>query len=115
MVRPDARERLCSNPLSWRRDGAPAAADDNLGAVFLESDDPSPRPGFADAQCVGGTLVLRRVGEAPRDLPSRVLDHVLGAGNHHAIEYQLFYMNLRENAQRRATAWAAASGAPAGG
>jgi hypothetical protein len=104
MVRPDTRERLCTNPLSWRADGAPAPAQRNLGAVFLESDDPAPRPGFADAQCVDGTLVLRRVAAAPRDLPSRILDRVLGRGNYHAIEYQLFFMNLRENAAARATA-----------
>ena len=107
MVRPDPRERLCTNPLSWRTDGAPAPAELNLGAVFLESDDPAPHPGFADAQCVGGRLVLHRIGAAPRDLPSRILDRVLGAGNHHPIEYQVFFMNLRENAGLRAAAFAA--------
>ncbi len=109
MVRPDPRERLCTNPLSWRTDGAPAPAELNLGAVFLESDDRAPRPGFADAQCVGGTLVLHRIGAAPRDLPSRILDRVLGAGNHHPIEYQVFFMNLRENAALRAAAFVAAA------
>jgi hypothetical protein len=107
MVRPDARERLCTNPLTWRADGAPAPAHLNLGAVFLESEDPAPRPGFADAQCAGGTLVVRRIGAAPRDLPSRALDLVLGAGNHHAIEYQIFFMNLRENAAVRVAAFLA--------
>jgi hypothetical protein len=107
MVRPDARERLCTNPLTWRADGAPAPAELNLGAVFLESDDPAPRPGFADAQCAGGTLVVRRIGVAPRDLPSRILDRVLGEGNHHAIEYQIFFMNLRENAAVRVAAFLA--------
>ena len=55
--------------------------------------------------CVDGMLVLRRIGAAPRDLPSRILDRVLGAGNYHAIEYQLFYMNLRENAAGRVAAF----------
>jgi hypothetical protein len=50
--------------------------------------------------------LLRTVGRAPRDLPSRILDRALGAGNHHAIEYQLYFMNLRENAARRAAALA---------
>lgn len=78
--------------------------------MFLESDDPAARPGFADAQCVGGTLVIHRIGAAPRDLPSRILDRVLGAGNHHPIEYQVFFMNLRENAALRAAAFVSAGG-----
>ncbi|HZF48871.1 MAG TPA: DUF3089 domain-containing protein [Polyangiaceae bacterium] len=104
--RPDARERLCTNPLSWRADGAHAPATLNLGAVFLESDDLTPRVAFADAQCVNGTLVVSHIGAAPRDLPSRILDHVMGDGNYHAIEYQLFFMNVWQNAVRRAGAGA---------
>lgn len=110
MHRADRRERLCTNPLTWRTDGAPAPAELNLGAVFLESDDPAPRAGFADAQCVDGMLVLRRIGAAPRDLPSRILDRVLGAGNYHAIEYQLFYMNVRQNAAARVAAFRSRGG-----
>jgi hypothetical protein len=110
MVRDDPRERLCTNPLSWLPDGAPAEAERNRGAVFLESTDPAPRAGFADAQCDGGTLVVRRIGSAPRDLPSRILDRVLGQGNYHAIEYQAFFMNLRENASTRAAAFLAGAG-----
>lgn len=105
MVRPDARERLCTNPLSWRTDGVPVPRERNLGAVFLESDERAPRPGFADARCVAGTLVLHRVAAAPRDLPSRIVDRVLGRGNYHPIEYQLFFMNLRENASVRTKAF----------
>ena len=105
LIRADRRERLCTNPLSWRTDGAPASAERNLGAVFLESADPAPRADFADARCVDGTLVLHRIGAAPRDLPSRILDRVLGAGNYHPIEYQVYFMNLRENAGARAAAF----------
>ena len=104
---PDARERVCTNPLSWRTDGELAPTSMNLGAVFLESDDRAPRVGFADARCLRGTLVVTHIGSAPRDLPSRILDHVMGAENHHPIEYQIFFMNLRRNAQARAAAWSA--------
>lgn len=107
--RPDARERLCTNPLSWRLDGAPAPAAQNLGAVFLETDDHAPRAAFADARCVEGTLVVSHVGPAPRDLPSRILDHVMGNGNYHPIEYQIFFMNLRQNAAARVAAFPAPS------
>ncbi|MGC4114601.1 MAG: DUF3089 domain-containing protein [Myxococcales bacterium] len=100
---PDARERLCTNPLTWRLDEAVASPEQNLGAVFLEADG-RPRPGFADARCQRGTLVVSKIGEAPRDLPSRVLDHVMGPGNYHPMDYQLFFMNLRKNAEARCTA-----------
>ncbi|XYH93046.1 hypothetical protein ACMHYB_34970 [Sorangium sp. So ce1128] len=110
MHRPDPRERLCANPLSWRTDGALAPAALNLGAVFLESNDRAPRLGLVgDAQCVDGTLVLHHVGATPRDLPSRILDRVMGEGNYHPIEYQLFFMNIRENAASRVGAFLSAS------
>lgn len=105
--RTDSRERLCTNPLSWRIDGAPASAELNLGAVFLETDDHSPRIAFADARCVDGTLIISHVGSAPRDLASRILDRVMGTGNYHPLEYQLFFMNIRQNAAARVAAFAA--------
>jgi hypothetical protein len=106
--RDDRRPLLCTNPLTWRTDGAPAPASANLGAVFLETSDRRVRPAFADAQCSDGTLVVRTLGVAPRDFMSSLLDRVMGAQNYHPIEYQVFFMNLRENAQRRVDAMLAA-------
>ena len=108
----DTRQRLCTNPLSWRADEQPVSAAQNLGAVFLETEDHSPRPDFADAACANGTLVVTTIGSAPRDLPSRVLDHVMGAGNYHPIEYQIYFMNLRVNAVARSRAWLTSVSAP---
>jgi hypothetical protein len=105
--RADTRERLCTNPLTWTTDGARAPESLNLGAVFMETDDHAPRAAFADARCARGRLVVTHIGRAPRDLPSRVLDRVLGAGNYHPIEYQIFFMNLRRNAAARVSAFAA--------
>ena len=104
MHRPDGRERVCTNPLSWRPDSRATPRALNLGAVFLESADPAPRPAFADARCADGTLIISEIGDAPRDLPSRLLDHVMGDGNFHPIEYQIYFMNLRHNAQTRVAA-----------
>lgn len=56
-------ERLCVNPLSWNKDENPVAAERNLGAAFLESKDKAPRPGFADATCEQGRLVVRSLGK----------------------------------------------------
>lgn len=103
MHQPHPGPLLCTNPLTWTAE--PGVAAQNLGAVFLESDDPSPRPGFADARCEGGTLVVSLFGVAPRDLPSKVLDRALGVGNHHPIEVQLFFLNLRQNAVDRLAAF----------
>ncbi|MFY0541958.1 hypothetical protein [Nannocystis pusilla] len=41
---------------------------------------------------------------------SRLLDHALGAGNYHAIEYGLFWLDLRTNAATRAAAFLAKQG-----
>jgi hypothetical protein len=97
--------RVCVNPLTWRDDGAPAGAALNEGAVFLETEQPSLMPGFASAQCSGGTLVVSEIGKPPRDFMSRLLDHALGAGNYHPIEYQIFFVNLRRNANARVAAY----------
>jgi hypothetical protein len=100
----DNSERLCTNPLSWRLDGVAVAAEHNRGAVFLEFDG-APRPGFADARCVAGTLVVSELQRPPRDLPSRILDHVLGPENYHPIEYQLYFLDLRVNVEARVAAF----------
>lgn len=101
----DTRERACTNPLSWEPSGAHAPSDLNLGAVFLETDNHAPRVAFADAQCTRGMLVVRHIDSAPRDLPSKILDHVMGSENYHAIEIQMYFLNLRSNAATRAAAF----------
>ena len=78
----------------------PASA--NHGAVFLEAEDRSPRPRFADAQCVDGVLIVRELQPAPRDFMSSILDYVMGPENYHPMEYQLFFSDLRANAEHRA-------------
>ena len=98
-------ERVCVNPLTWRSDEAPAGAEQNLGAVFLDAGDGTPLPGFADAQCRGGVLIVSTLGDPPRDFMSRLLDFVIGPENYHPIEYQLYYMNLRSNAEARVAAY----------
>lgn len=107
-----AETRVCVNPLTWRDDGMPAGAARSLGAVFLDAEPPSLIPGFASAQCRGGTLVVTEIGEAPRDFMSRLLDHALGAGNYHPIEYQIFFVNLRHNANTRVAAYLKGRAAP---
>lgn len=108
---PSGGARVCVNPLTWRHDEEPAAAALNAGAVFLDAADAAPRPGFADARCRDGVLVVSEIGEPPRDFRSRILDFVIGPQNYHPIEYQIFYMNLRRNAEQRTAAWLRANAA----
>jgi len=98
-------ERLCVNPLTWGHDETPAGAELNVGAVFLHAGDGTVLPSFADARCRDGVLVVSKIGNPPRDFMSRVLDFVIGPENYHPIEYQLYYMNLRRNAQERVSAY----------
>jgi hypothetical protein len=97
--------RLCVNPLTWRHDETPADASFNQGAVFLHAGDGTLLPGFADARCRDGVLIVSRIDRPPRDLRSRVLDFVIGPENYHPIEYQLYYVNLRLNAAQRVGAY----------
>lgn len=102
---PAGEHRVCTNPLSGVGEGGPMPASANLGAVFLQSPNPTPRPGLADAACVDGTLRVQLHGKVPRDLPSRILDWAMGKGNYHPIEYELFWSNIRSNAAERVAAW----------
>ncbi len=102
---PAGERRICTNPLTGVGEGGAAPAAANLGAVFLQHGDPAPRPGFADAACVDGTLRVQVHGQIPRDLLSRVLDAVMGKGNYHPVDFELFWSNVRADAARRVAAW----------
>lgn len=102
---PPPQRRVCTNPLTWRTDGASAPAALNQGALFLETAAPRILPGFASAMCRDGVLVIGEIGTAPRDLMSRLLDHALGRENYHSIEVQIFFVNLRANAAARVAAY----------
>ncbi len=124
----DAMERtaesLCTNPLSWRVDEKIATAELNQGAVvpagtyntaFGSQDDAptkqnfvalgAPQPGQTWAQCKNGTLFARdQTGSGFAAMGSDEM------GTYHGLDYALFYMNIRSNAQRRVAAFQAAQG-----
>ena len=105
LVVPGDDDPLCVNPISWRSDEALAPAAHSQGALFLHAGDNTVLKGFASAQCKEGTLEVAQIGEAPRDLPSWILDRMMGPENYHPIEYQMFYVDLRRNAQARVAAY----------
>jgi len=99
------RRLACVNPLTGASGAGVAPSLVHKGALFLESASPRVLPGFARAACEDGLLVVSDPGPIPRDLMSRLLDRVLGAGNYHAVEYQLFFLNLRADAATRLAAY----------
>lgn len=109
----DPRKNICVNPLTWRVDGAAAAASLNLGAVaypgtfegtladvkgvpqeFVDAQ-PVLETGVADAQCVDGMLLVKEINS--KNYAARPM----GRDNYHIYDYNLFHMNLRENVQQR--------------
>src|SRR5207237_632198 len=97
------RQLVCVNPLDWRQDGGEAATA-NRGAVYSAGRDqpiPAPIRDLTGAWCENGLL-----GVDVRLAERRHFSDVLTmAGVYHDFDYGLFYMNIRENAARRITAW----------
>ncbi len=103
---PDTMEgRICVNPITWESNGDHAPAAANPGAVFFDTPTPKVKPAFADAQCRDGTLVVTKLGDLERDMMSRILLWMMGPENYHPVEYQLFYVGLRANAEERLAAF----------
>ena len=93
---------VCVNPLTWRADGEHADFALNLGSLSATGA-PTLMAGAADAQCVGGRLRISQL-RTEQFANARLL---LGRDNYHILDYALFYMNLRQNAQARSLAWLA--------
>lgn len=107
-ARGDAKGKLlCVNPLSWQTSEEKVSATRNKGAIFFDAKKPTVKPHFANAQCVGGVLKVTKMGAPERDTMSKILDWIMGPDNYHPIEYQLYYLNLRENAELRVKAFLA--------
>lgn len=97
------RALVCVNPLSWHPDDqAPASA--NQGALPKgKSEGPLPAliPEVTGARCVNGLLEV-----APRPEVARQFSNVLTIfGSYHIFDYNLFYLNLRENVGERVAAF----------
>ena len=109
----DPRKNICVNPLTWRVDGAAAAASLNLGGVaypgsfrgtladvkgvpqdFVEAK-PVLETGVADAQCVDGMLLVKEIHS------QNYAARPMGRDNYHIYDYNLFHMNLRKNVELR--------------
>jgi hypothetical protein len=84
---PQYWESVCHNPLSWKRDTTYMPKTMNKGAVL--TDFKKIRQGLCDAQVNNGILWVHR----PKFPGSRLIKNP----NYHIGDYNLFYMNIREN------------------
>jgi Protein of unknown function (DUF3089) len=104
------RPLVCVNPLDWSL-GGEAAASANLGSL------PGVRPGEAleplvpaltGARCAGARLEV----SIPMGQRHGFANLLTLFGSYHILDYNLFYANLRVNAQQRVLAYQAASRTP---
>jgi hypothetical protein len=113
-----AVDMVCVNPLSWKRDGGYAPATLHKGGVpatgkfsgkFWGDDSPqsvvfdplkAPVPNETWAACKHGQLMVADQSETP----FRGLE-IGKTGNYHGLDYPLFHMDIRENAQARIAAY----------
>lgn len=89
-VKPN-REAVCVNPLLWTNGNEYAKRELNKGSVLWKFDE--VLPGICDAQVADGVL---RINE-PR-FRGRMF---FNFKNYHIVDYNLFYMNVRDNARNR--------------
>lgn len=84
---------LCTNPLTWTTDSTFASTDLNQGGV-----DGHFRlvPHLSDAQCHGGMLWIRKP-----HVRGRALVYLFYPKRWHVADYNLFWMNVRENVAQR--------------
>jgi hypothetical protein len=90
---------LCVNPLAGTKD-APANAQANPGTLVPTSDLKSAtlETGRVGAHCDNGLLILD--GDIPELGP-----FVLPGNNYHVYDYALFWMSIRNDAERRLQGW----------
>jgi len=93
--------QVCINPLNWSVNGA-ADAELHLGALPFARDPNTPlgplHKNLIRARCEAGYLFVSDPGEEFQRL-------VMPGGNYHNYDYNLFYMNIRENAIARSRAF----------
>jgi len=85
-------DAVCTNPLTWRNDNEYAPYRLNKGGILKNFKHIIPH--LSDAQVLDGVVRI--------DKPHFFLTPFFRYTNYHIVDYNLFYMNIRENAQLRA-------------
>ncbi len=91
--------RLVINPVNWKRDETPAAKEENLGSLD-QNTLKITTPGIADAvlDLDKGVVLCTTIDENKYQIP---IPSVFGTGSYHGQSFQLYYVNLGENAKER--------------
>lgn len=94
-------EPICVNPLSWRQDEQPIAKEKNLGSLPITGPYFLDAPDLAQtgARCHEGILWI-----TPPEASGYSMALFPGGG-YHAYDYNLFWMNIRENLRHRTAAY----------
>ena len=92
---PQGDSIVATNPLSWMLDGKPAPKLLNKGTLLRDFD--KVLPGIADATSHNGLLWVHK--------PKFPGSFFFRRKNYHIADYNLFYLNIRENALRRVGAF----------
>ncbi len=88
----------CINPLNWRTDAVPAAAEQNPGSMFY--DYKTGKKTYREKFC--GAVIDPEKGALIVNVPC---DNVMGKGIHHANDLYFFYNAMVENMLRRVKSW----------
>ena len=89
---------VCVNPLTWTNDGKQGNFEDNDGALTRKSE--TLMKAISDARCDNGMLYVSEIRTDVYDsLPN------MGTGNHHLLDYALFWLDIRNNVTARVTAF----------
>lgn len=85
-----SKDACCINPLNWTLDSGYVPRENHLGSVPPTFDKIDRKS--VDAKCVNGKLWVH--------LPADISYWVAGL-NYHVLDYNLFYLDIRENVKQR--------------
>lgn len=102
---------LCTNPTAAAATTTFVQREHHGGAVFFDAAVPEVLPMFVASRCRDdGILEVTDMSPLPsRGVMDAVLLRIMGGHNFHPVEYQLFYMDLRADVQRRSRVLLASS------
>jgi hypothetical protein len=93
------RPYVCINPLNWSRDATLVDRRYNAGGWMMGDSGNVPlEPNLVSARCKDGALYISKP-------PKSYQDRAIPFGNYHNVDYNLVWMNLRQNAIERVAAY----------
>ncbi len=93
-------DALNVNPLSWKTDSLYVSWGENKGGILRNFK--KIRPGLSDAQNVDGMLWINK--------PKYFGNFLISWKRYHIVDYNLFYMNIRDNVEERVATFLEAKG-----